>query len=142
VACTHDGNSEDPALKARWQNPHADRRVIRRMQRRTHYLNNMPDPGLSIGGQSLYPQECFNKALETVAALQPPSETVTIKQYTTLELQRLCASCSLSVAEMATVPVFHATLLTEERSKKGTEAVLAQALQPQEDSDNPGVPCY
>jgi hypothetical protein len=41
---------------------------------------------------------------------------------------------------MATaMPLFHASLLSEGRSKKGTEAVLAQALRPDEDSDNPGL---
>jgi hypothetical protein len=41
---------------------------------------------------------------------------------------------------MATaLPAFHENLLAEGRSKKGTAAVLAQALRPDEDSDNPGL---
>jgi hypothetical protein len=41
---------------------------------------------------------------------------------------------------MATaMPMFQASLLSEGWSKKGTEAVLAQALRLDEDSDNPGL---
>jgi hypothetical protein len=85
----------------------------------------------------LDPQECFNKALETVAALKPTEEA---KTYTTAEFQRLQAACSLTVAEMDTIlPPFHARLLGEGRTKRGMEAVLAQALRPTEDSDDPGL---
>jgi hypothetical protein len=89
----------------------------------------------TMGG--LDPQECFNKALETVAALKPTTEA---KTYTTAKLQWLRAACSLTVAEMDTVlPPIHARLLAEGCTKCGTEAVLAQALRPTEDSDNPGL---
>jgi hypothetical protein len=37
------------------------------------------------------------------------------------------------------LPLFHEQLLTEGRTKKGTEAVLAQALRPHEDMDDPGL---
>mgnify|MGYP000226091380 CR=1 FL=1 len=99
VACTHDPASKDSVLRARWQNPHTNRRVIEWMQRRTQYINVMPDPALAggIGGQTLNPQECFNRALDTVAALRPPAELASIKKYTTAEMQRLRAACSLSV---------------------------------------------
>jgi hypothetical protein len=78
----------------------------------------MPEPGLAggIGGQTLDPQECFNKALVTMAALRPPTETATLKRYTTAKLQQLRAVCSLLVAGMATtLPVLHKNLLTEGR---------------------------
>jgi hypothetical protein len=91
--------------------------------------------GPMMGG--LDPQECFNKALETVAALKPTTEN---KKYTTAELQRLRAACSLTVAEMDTcLPPFHARLLAKGRTKRGTEAVLAQALRPTDDTDDPGL---
>jgi hypothetical protein len=42
------------------------------------------------------------------------------------------------VAEMETsLPPFHARLLAEGRTKRGTKAVIAQALRPTEDSDDP-----
>jgi hypothetical protein len=89
---------------------------------------------------ALNPQECFNKALETVAALRPPSEATATKRYTPAELQRLRSACSLTVPEMATaLPSFYKQLLTEGRTKKGTEAVLAHALRPQADTGDPGM---
>jgi hypothetical protein len=139
VACTREPRSADSILRARWQNPHADRRMIAWMQRRTRYVNAMPDPRVSFA-QTLDPQECFNKALETVAALRPPSDVASTKKYTTAEMQRLRAACSLTSAEMETMlPSFHDKLLAEGRSKKGTEAVLAQALRPDESNDDPGL---
>jgi hypothetical protein len=97
--------------------------------------SNMAQPGAVPGG--LDPQECFNRALETVAALKPVQE---MRKYTTAELQRLRAACSLSVAEMDTLlPPFHARLLAEGRTKRGTESVLAQALRPRDDTDDPGL---
>jgi hypothetical protein len=115
--------------------------MIAWMQRRTLYLNAVPAAGFGGGpGPTLDPQECFNKALETVAALRPPSEATATKRYTPAELGRLRAACSLSVPEMDTaLPAFHEQLLTEGRTKKGTEAVLAQALRPHEDTDDPGL---
>jgi hypothetical protein len=37
------------------------------------------------------------------------------------------------------LPPFHAQLLAEGRTKRGTEAVLAQALQPMDNTDDPGL---
>jgi hypothetical protein len=111
------------------------------MQRHTLYVNNMA--AVALGGNpglTLDPQECFNKALETVAALRPISETAATKKYTPAELRRLRAACSLNITEMeSALPDFHEQLLTEGRTKKGTESVLAQALRPQGDTDDPGL---
>jgi hypothetical protein len=139
VACTHTTTSAgESRLTARWQRPHLNRQVLQWMQRHSQYINQIPlgmAAGPTTGG--LDPQECFNKALETVAALKPTAEA---KTYTTAELQRLRAACSLTVAEMETsLPLFHARLLAEGRTKRGTEAVLAQALRPTNDSDDPGL---
>jgi hypothetical protein len=139
VACTHTTTSAgESRLTARWQRPHLNRQVLQWMQRHSQYINQIPSgmaAGPTTGG--LDPQECFNKALETVAALKPTAEA---KTYTTAELQRLRAACSLTVAEMETsLPLFHARLLAEGRTKRGTEAVLAQALRPTNDSDDPGL---
>jgi hypothetical protein len=111
------------------------------MQRHTLYVNNIP--AVALGGNpglTLDPQECFNKALKTVAALRPISETAAIKTYTPAELRRLRAACSLNITEMeSALPDFHEQLLTEGRTKKGTESVLAQALRPQGDTDDRGL---
>jgi hypothetical protein len=141
IACTKEGADNDSVLKARWQSPPAERRMIAWMQGRTDYLNGVPSADLTgIAGITLDPQECFNKALETVAALHPPSETAATRRYTPAEMQRLRAACSLTVPEMETsLPTFHEQLLTEGRTKKGTEAVLAQALRPRDDTDDPGL---
>jgi hypothetical protein len=137
VACTHDVKKDESVLKAKWQNPHADRRMLEWMLRHTRFVNSVPmmmGPG---GGTSLDPQECFNKALETVAALKPTAE---VKRYSDSELRRLRAACSLSEPEMLTsLPPFHQQLLAEGRTKRGAEAVLAQALRPDEHSDDPGL---
>jgi hypothetical protein len=138
IACTHDAtDSGESILRAKWQSPPEERRMIAWMQRRTLYLNAVPATGLGgRAGATLDPQECFNKALETVAALRPPSEATATKRYTPAKMERLRAACSLSVLDMETVlPVFHKQLLTEGRTKKGTEVVLAQALRPHEDTD-------
>ena len=142
VACTHKAASPgESSLAARWQRPYLTRNVLQWLQRHSQYVNQIP-PGMAVGPTvatmgGLDPQECFNKALETVAALKPTAEA---KTYTTAELQRLRAACSLTVAEMETsVPPFHARLLAEGPTKRGTEAVLAQALRPTEDSDDPGL---
>jgi hypothetical protein len=80
-----------------------------------------------MGG--LDPQECFNKALETVAALN--------QAYG--RSQDLHHSRASAAAMDTILPPFHARLLGEGRTKCGTEAVLAQALRPTEDSDDPGL---
>jgi hypothetical protein len=79
---------------------------------------------------TLNTQECFNKALETVTALFPPSEATATKcYYTPAELQRLrAAACLLTVPQMET------------SLPEGTESVLAQALRSHHgDSDDPGL---
>jgi hypothetical protein len=141
IASTQGGADDDSVLKARWQSPPAERRMIAWIQRRTDYLNGVPSAGLTgIAGITLDPQECFNKALEMVAALRPPSETAATRRYTPAKMQRLRAACSLTVPEMETsLPTFLEQLLTEGRTKKGTEAVLAQALCPRNDTDGPGL---
>jgi hypothetical protein len=111
------------------------------MQRHTLYVNNIP--AVALGGNpglTLDPQECFNKALKTVAALRPISETAAIKTYTPAELRRLRAACSLNITEMeSALPDFHEQLLTKGRTKKGTDSALAQALRPQGDNNDPGL---
>jgi hypothetical protein len=81
VACTHGpGATPESLLWARWQNPHFDCRMISWMQRHTRFVNAMPEAGLAGGmAPTLDPQECFNKALETVAALSPPSGSGAIR---------------------------------------------------------------
>ncbi len=118
-----------------------DRRMIVWMQRRTDYPNGVPSTGLTgIARITLDPQECFNKALEMVAALRPPSETAATRRYTPAEMQRLRAACSLTVPEMETsLQALHEQLLTEGRTKKGKAAVPAQALRPRDDTDDPGL---
>lgn len=73
----------------------------------------MPEPGLSGGrGPTLDPQECFNMALETVAALRPLSEATACKRYSAAELQRLRPACSLSLPKLEILlPLVHANLL-------------------------------
>jgi hypothetical protein len=52
----------------------------------------------------------------------------------------LRAACSLTVAEMATnLPEIHERILEEGRTTKSIEAVLAHALRPKEDQDDPGL---
>jgi hypothetical protein len=131
-------NAEGSVLRARWQNPHPERRVLAWMQRHTRLTNalpiDMPVNIASTGG--LDPQQCFDKAMETVAALKAGPEN---KKYSTSELQRLRAACSLTVGEMSSdLPELHEKLLAEGRTKRGSEAVLAQALRP-DDSDDPGL---
>jgi hypothetical protein len=137
VACLHEVKKDESILKAKWQNPHADRRVLEWMLRHTRFVNSMPLMSETSLGNTLDPQECFNKALETVAALKPTAEA---KKYSDSELRRLRAAFSLSEGEMLTnMPPFHQKLLAEGRTKRGAEAVLAQALRPDEHSDDPGL---
>jgi hypothetical protein len=137
TACVHEVQKDESVAKAKWQNPHADRRMLEWMRRHTKFVNSMPTVVGPMAGNTLDPQQCFNKALETVAALKPTAE---VKKYSDSELRRLRASCSLSEAEMSTnLPPFHQELLSEGRTKRGAEAVLAQALRPDEHSDDPGL---
>lgn len=107
------------------------------MLRHTRFVSSVPLVTGPVAGNNLNPQECFNKALETVAALKPTVET---KKYSDSELRRLRAACSLTEAEMLTdLPPFHHLLLAEGRTKRGAEIALAQALQPDEHSDDPGL---
>jgi hypothetical protein len=90
-----------------------------------------------VAGNNLDPQECYNKALETVAALKP---TVKKKKYSKSKLWRLKVACLLTEAEMLTdLPPFHHVSLAEGCTKRGTETVLAQALRPDEHSNDPGL---
>jgi hypothetical protein len=139
IACTHTltvpGESR---LCARWQQSYSNRRVLQWIKRHLQYVNQMPQGMVQnetpIG---LNPQECFNKALDAVAALKPIQEA---KTYTTAELQQIQAACSLSMAKMDTIlPPFHMDLLAEGRTKRGTESVLTQALWPRDDTDNLGL---
>jgi hypothetical protein len=80
---------------------------------------------------------CFNKAMDTIAALKPTPETT---KYSSSELQRLHAACSLLVAKMTNgLPELYKMLLIEGHSKRGTESVLANALHPMADNDNGGL---
>ena len=58
------------------------------MLRHTHFMNSMRIMSGQQVGNSFYPQYCFNKALEIVADLKLTAEK---KQYSGLELRRLCA---------------------------------------------------
>jgi hypothetical protein len=139
AACVRRGGAaEGSVLRARWQNPHPERRVVAWMQRHTRLTNALPMEGpiAGVASASLDPQQCFDKAMETVAALKAAPEN---KKYSVSELQRLRAACSLTVGEMSTsLPPFHERLLAEGRTKRGSEAVLAQMLRP-DDSDDPGL---
>jgi hypothetical protein len=135
--------ADDSMLMAKWQAPVIDRKVNTWMERHTQYVNAVPFGALApvaavaTTGGALDPQMCFDKAMETIAALKPSAET---KKYTIAELQRLRAACSLLVAEMTTdLPDLYRSLLTEGRSKRGTEAVLANALRATADNDDPGL---
>jgi hypothetical protein len=140
LACVHTTRATESVLKAKWQSPHVDRRMIGWMQRHTQYVNAMPMgivPATNTGAV-LDPQECFNKALETVAALRPAQGET--KKYSSAELQRLRAACSLTVAEMDTQLLeIHAVLREEGWTTKSVEAVLAHALRPVEEQDDPGL---
>jgi hypothetical protein len=133
AACVRRGaEAEGSILRARWQNPHPEHRVLAWMQRHTHLTNAIPVDGplAGLAGPSLDPQQCFDKAMETVAALKAAPEN---KKYSVSELQRLRVACSLTVGEMSTsLPPFH------RRTKRGSEAVLAQMLCP-DDSNDPGL---
>jgi hypothetical protein len=62
---------------------------------------------IPLGGSqgSLDPQQCFNKAMETVAALKSGPEN---KKYSVSELQHLREAYLLTVGKMRTsLPIFH-----------------------------------
>ena len=72
-----------------------------------------------------------------MAGLKPKSKK---NKYSDSELRCLRDAFSLTKVEMLTiVPPFRRKLLTEGVVKRGTEAVLAQALCPDEHSDYPGL---
>jgi hypothetical protein len=111
------------------------------MERHMQYIHEVPFGALApmamAAAGALDPQMCFDKAMDTITAVKPMVET---KKYSTAELQQLCAACSLLVAEMATnLPELYQSLLTEGHSKRGIEAVLANALRPAVDNNNPGL---
>jgi hypothetical protein len=87
IACVHVAAREtESILRAKWQNPHTDRRMLAWMQRHTRFVNAMPEVSRTLSTGGLDPQMCFNKALETVAALKPAPE---IKRYA---VQRNCSA--------------------------------------------------
>jgi hypothetical protein len=137
IACTHQVRKDGSVLKAKWQNPHTDQQMIKWMLYHTRFVNSVPMMMDTTAGNNLDPQECFNKALEKVAALKPAAET---QKYSNSELRRLRAACSLGEVEMLTsLPPLHYQLLAKGRTKRGVEAVLAQALCPDKHSDDPGL---
>jgi hypothetical protein len=118
-------HQEDYMLTAKWQASVKDRKVNTWMERHTQYVNAVPS------------QMCFDKAMDTIATLKPSSET---KKNSIAELQHLRATCSLTVAEMATnLPELYQSLLMEGQSKRGTEAIMANALRPMANNDDPGL---
>jgi hypothetical protein len=141
AACLQTAGTEESLMIAKWQAPVIDRKVNTWMERHTQYVNAVPfgdlTPTTRASAVSLDPQMCFDKAMDTIVALKP---TPKAKKYSSSELQRLRAACSLSVAEMANgLPELYKMLLIEGRSKRGTESVLANALRPTADNDNPGL---
>ena len=83
------------------------------------------------------PSRVLQQSARDSSSAKPSPEA---KTYATAKHQLFWATCSLSVAEMETaLPLFHACLLVEGRTKGGTEAVLPQALQSTNDSNNPGL---
>jgi hypothetical protein len=89
LACIHQVKKEESVLKAKWRNPHTDRRVLEWMLRHTHFVNLMPTMAGPMAGNSLDPQECFNKALETVAALKPTADAKKFASEQHARCQRL-----------------------------------------------------
>jgi hypothetical protein len=126
VACTHITAGAESILRSKWQNSPTQPRMISWMQCRTLYVNHMlgAAPG-GTPGLVLDPQECFNKALETVAALRPISEVAATKKCTPGELRRLRAMCSLSIPEMEfALPSFHEQLRGRGPPRKGQKPYL------------------
>jgi hypothetical protein len=139
VACTKESAASPfSALHVKWQSsPPGDRDVIEWQQRRyTMLCRTVVGPPAPA---ALNPQAGFDAALQTMLALKPQTES-TNKSYTTLEMKKLRASMSLLPAEMDTdMPIMHAQLLQEGRSKKGTAAVLHQFMITQADCDFPSL---
>jgi hypothetical protein len=57
VACLHEVQKDESMMKAKWQNPHADRRVLEWMLRHTRFVNSMPLMAGPMAGNNLNPQE-------------------------------------------------------------------------------------
>ena len=58
----------------KWEKPHADKRLLEWMLMHTLFVNSMPMMSGPQVGNSLEPQECFNKTLETVEDLNPTAK--------------------------------------------------------------------
>jgi hypothetical protein len=84
VACTHTATAPgESTLTAKWQRPHLDRTVLHWIQRHSQHVNQMSAPRMGAAGPpvgGLDPQERFNKALKTVAALKPCQRRKNIRQ--------------------------------------------------------------
>ena len=107
IACMKATGTEDSMVRAKYQNCHAERNVLGWMLRHSLFVNYMPLPP---GPQAINIMECFNKDIETVAALKPADKA---KKYTYAELRCLRAQCSLIEAELMTsLPHFHKKLLS------------------------------
>ena len=137
TVCTKATVTQDSVVRGKWQNTHADRKVLGWMLCHTLFVNSIL---LAPGPQSskiLDPQESLNKALETVSALNPADKA---RKYTDTELCCLRAAGSLTETELMTsLPIFHNKLLSEGRMKRRTDAVLTKELFPEENSDDPGL---
>ena len=72
-------------MRSKWQNPHANRRLLKWMLMHTRFVDSVPMMSGPQVGNGLDPHECFNKTLETVAALKPISKK---NQYSDSELRR------------------------------------------------------
>ena len=137
ITCMKATETEESVVRAKCQNPHANRNVLGWMLHHTLFLNSMSLAPVPQSSDSLEPQECLNKALETVDALKPEYKA---KKYNHAYLCHLRATCSLTEAKMMTsLPNFHKNLLSEERTKRGAEVVLMQELHPDKNSNNPGL---
>jgi hypothetical protein len=117
--------------------------MISWMQHHTLYVNNMPAAAL-VGspGLVLDPQECFNKALETVAALHPPPFRKRQRRGSALR-----SSCGTYGPRAHSAfrkwkrlsQSFTSNCSRKGGPKKGAETVLAQALHPQGDTNDRGL---
>jgi hypothetical protein len=85
VACLQvSTTSNNFLMTAKWQAPVIDRKVNTWMERYTGALNQAG--GGNAAASTLDPQTCFDKAMETIAALKP---TMELKKYSIAELQQL-----------------------------------------------------
>jgi hypothetical protein len=66
ISCIHATRVTESILKAKWQSPHVDRRMIGWMQRHTQYVNamSMGATASTSTGPVLDPQECFNALVQ------------------------------------------------------------------------------